>query len=836
MPIRRILYNDSGANDIHLLWGETSRDLRINRLIFVESQANGADLNHSASQYLSTHGDVRVEFRPVFNAQDRGATWEGLGIVVDKASGIVTFSTPTPPARTRSSFLIECFVTTNTGGIAPADMQPAVIRVQVHPAVRKIWMTPAALAVRRLTPTGDNETESRFTLRAEFTDEVVGDVTEHHDAIYSPVANVVPAGNAGGRLKIQAGDALGAVIPITATWKGLTAVGNMTVTAPWSAVSPAPAADLVDGHPDTWAGTINPAVVPNVLILGDAFTTADLPAFANIANGLIHDLKREPLTRPYDRLATSMNFWRFAAPAASRGISVRCEVYTFDLDGRTVAVPMPPTKPPAAGTPWTIYNLLYMAGLPIPANLTKTPAELRAEWAATMRADPPLNVTDRQIEIWKSYHTRTFIDEVDGFPGMALGAPPRASETTRTPMLRAHPYRGGAPAVTAFYRVLRARNNVAITGPTGTEPLGSLWAETRDAFNFDNRRLVVMLAGMSAGRAVRTDSPLPHIAISISGGNHRMPVVSTADSRRALRFNLTDPLPPRADAEAWPTIAHELGHAFGLGDEYVDLPGSYTGLEPTTDRFGNLTTLPGVSGPAGISAALIKWNWHRARKAAVLSAQPTPEGANFRINLLNVGGLQFAVNDRVHLRPRQWKQVIGRLAPSGPLTVVAPRDATGNSVLVSGALVPANFGAGSVLYLPVPNPAAAGAPYGLVSPRVAQFIEANHRPLTRWPCNPADQQGDASPGVPRGSATQMPEFNAFDSISHRNDARVIGLYSGGARLGCGIFHPAGQCLMRNDSAAARSEFCHVCRFILVDAINPDVHWWIDREYDAVFPT
>src|SRR5205814_7794894 len=109
-----------------------------------------------------------------------------------------------------------------------------------------------------------------------------------------------------------------------------------------------------------------PETVPNVLILGDGFTTTDLPALEKIANKLAHDLKKDPLTRPYDRLATSMNFWRVAVPAPARGASVRCEVYTYDDAGHTWAKPVLPALPPVAGKPWTVSNLFYMAGLPTP--------------------------------------------------------------------------------------------------------------------------------------------------------------------------------------------------------------------------------------------------------------------------------------------------------------------------------------------------------------------------------------------------------------------------------------------------------------------------------------
>jgi hypothetical protein len=840
MPIRSISYSGSGGNDIHLVWGDTSRNLTTASLAVTEVRADGTDNNIFAAAYLAAHAanpDVKLEFRPVFKAQDRGATFEGLNIAVNKLTGAVSFTSVTPPARTRSNFTLECFVTQNTGGINPAVIPPALIRVHVHPRVRRIWMTPDTLVVRRLTPTGPNDLKSRFTVRAEFTDDTVGDITELHTVIYMPVENVVPGGNAAGRLKIGAGNAVGATITITATWKTLSTTAHMTVAAPWSIEPVVPEAELVDGHPDTWAGTINPERVPNVLIFGDGFTGADMPALEKIANKVVHDLKKDPMTRPYDRLATSMNFWRVAVPAPARGASVRCEVFTFDQGGVTFAKPVLPGLPPVAGKPWTVTTLIYMAGLPTPADGAKTVAALRAEWVDTLRAVPAIDAADPVIEEWKTLSTRTFIDEIDGFPAMALGSPPRAAESSVTPLLSLHPDRGGDIGVKPFYQVLRAKNGVAVSGPPATSQLGNVWAEARDAFNFDNRSLVVVIAGIKAGRAQRMSAEPAHIALSIAGGNHPMPVTAIA-GRRAVAFNFVGPMQDTVDAGVWRTIAHELGHSFGLGDEYVDLPGTYTAPETSTDTDANLTTLPAITVGGAISAPAIKWAWHRARKAAVLSGALTASGSNQQVPLLDTGGLQFAVGDLVFLRQRQWKKIIGR-APvtSGPLQITAPRDPSGNSVLVSGALGvdPASFNSGSVLYVPVPDPATPGAYFGLVAPRIAKFINDNHRALSKWPCDPADQLGVDAAGDLLGGKTQVPEYDGYDGLwSHRNDARTIGLYSGGARQGCGIFHPAGQCMMRNANLTV-NEFCHVCRFILVETINPDAHWWIDQVYDSIYP-
>lgn len=842
MPIRNLFYSGSGGQDIHLVWGDTSRNLTIASLAVTEVRADGTDNNQFAAAYLGAHGDVTLEFRPVFKAEDKGATFEGMNIAVNKTTGVVTFTSAAPPARTRSSFTLECVVTKNTGGVDPAQLRPALVRVHVHPAVRRIWMTPGALVVRRLTPAGADDTKTRFTVRAEFTDDTVGDITEQHTVVYTPPANVVPGGNSGGQLKIGAGDAVGASIPITATWKGFTATANMTVAAPWSAEPAVPRLDLVDGHPDTWAGTINPERVPNVLILGDGFTTPDLPALEKIANTIVHDLKKDPMTRPYDRLATSMNFWRVAAPAPARGISARCEVFT-DAAGAT-AKPVPPGLPPEAGKPWTVSTLIYMAGLPTPADGGKAVGTLRPEWVDTLRADPPINAADPIIEEWKTLSTRTFIDEIDGFPAMALGAPPQAAETSLTPLLLLHPNRGGAAAVAPFYRALATRNGVAISGPPPNNQLGIVWAEDRPAFKFDNRSLVVILGGIKAGRAQRIGADpgqpdlLPHIALSIAGGNYPIPVTAVA-GRRAVAFNFVDPMPDAVDKGVWRTIAHELGHSFGLGDEYVDLPGVYGAPEAATNIYANLTTLAGITVGGALTASAIKWTWHRAKKGAVVSGTPTPSGANLSIPLFDAAGFQFAVGDPVFLRQRTWKAVIGR-APltSGPLKIEAPRDPTGNSVLVSGALGgnPADFGEGSVLYLPVPDPDVAGAFLGLISPKALKFIQDDHRAMTKWPCDPADQLGNDASNQPKGAITQVPEFTVSGFLwSHKHDARVIGLYAGGFRQGCGIFHPAGQCIMRNANLA-KNEFCQVCRFVLVEQIDARAHFWIDREYDPIYPT
>jgi hypothetical protein len=62
----------------------------------------------------------------------------------------------------------------------------------------------------------------------------------------------------------------------------------------------------------------------------------------------------------------------------------------------------------------------------------------------------------------------------------------------------------------------------------------------------------------------------------------------------------------------------------------------------------------------------------------------------------------------------------------------------------------------------------------------------------------------------------------------------------------GVFRAAGACAMNHQTELVADldaglfkvigvRFCHVCRYILVDDIDPSRHLFIDPEYDAIYP-
>jgi hypothetical protein len=72
----------------------------------------------------------------------------------------------------------------------------------------------------------------------------------------------------------------------------------------------------------------------------------------------------------------------------------------------------------------------------------------------------------------------------------------------------------------------------------------------------------------------------------------------------------------------------------------------------------------------------------------------------------------------------------------------------------------------------------------------------------------------------------------------RYKAQIVGLYDGGVRFFCGVYHPSGACIMRKlevPSGATTYLFCPVCRYLLVDRIDPSKHGVIDADYSKRYP-
>jgi hypothetical protein len=835
MAIRRLFWDAGSNRDVHLLRGQTSRDLTSTGLRVVDENGDMP----SAENYLLLTPNDHIVFTPRFKrASPPGTDYENadLGFRVNARTGAVTAALA--HTRIKHNFVIEIRAQNQDGS---TSTNTETIRVHVHNSVADLWLTPERLTVRPTGATRPEGTTSRFSLRVQFDTGVVGDLTDQHGVTWTSEGPGA-ADNlfADGKLRIASVDAPGSEIPIRATLPASlsgrrTDPATLRIGHAWADDPDPPEAEIVVGG--AWPGVAQPDRVPNVLVLGDGFLDDDSDAFDRIVDQIVHHLKTNRLMRPYDLLTTSMNFWKAFQPSEVRGISFRCEVYTL-LDGtQTWAVVLPALAQPPDSGDWSLEHLLYAAGLPVPFDATRPNDLIKADWDAVLDTSAwPSNVVSL-IDDWKKLANRGFIEQLDGFPGMSFGSPP-AADTADNTLLNLFEDRGGTTALRSFYRTLKADNGV--TTEAG-KPVGDLWA-TRDfnLYDFDNTDLVLLISSVNAGRAVNGTG---YIAMSRGEHGYRIPVERVGDGRVGWRLDMTDS-PDKLAAEQGRTAAHELGHSFGLGDEYVSKEnnGIFPGTEASLATYANLQTEVDIRAGSGILiAGEIKWNWHRIRKAAVIDGDITVENGGFRVPLILGQASQFEEGDQVLLRarvkgsPLQKRQTTlsdGKLlkvveALTDSSVVVEPVAAVPFDALKTEIL--GDYKKGSILFIPTPAPdsiRSAVIPFArMVATNIQGSIEGNNRPLTVDPC----VFDDSDVQQPKLTGVNLPGVLCF-----KHKTRIIGLYSGGDEWSCGIFHPAGQCMMR-DSDDADSEFCAVCRYILVDFINPFRHFEIDRDYAEIYP-
>ncbi|MGB5436873.1 MAG: M64 family metallopeptidase, partial [Maribacter sp.] len=648
---------------------------------------------------------------------------------------------------------------------------------------------------------------------------------------WTPVVNV---NSANGKLIIKAGDSTNDTINITvtlpATIGGASASSNMKLGAAWEPANPLDTFIVVGGG---WPGTINPEKVPNVLLLGDGFTNSDEAAFNQYVNSLVHFLKVNPLNKPYDVLSTSINFWRAFLPSSEIGISVNGEIYPVGTAPNLKARYVPSPQKPKAGHVgrWKLEQLIYMVGLPVAtddiSNNARSNNTIKTEWQQQIVDNPDPHVDNSLIDSWRKLAKRSLVDETDSYLGVNAGDTVPDSGHKKIGL---NPNRVNRDDMDFLLRTLR--------DPRGI-PVSNLWAKTPLGVKPLNYDLICILVAGN-GRAVNGDGYffvdiLEDIKIVKNGTN----------AGYHFNYSNTD-IPTTATNDKSRTFAHELTHSFAIEDEYGEKTGPPSGLTSAdVDKDGNvMLEADALNVTNDIDGEKIKWNWHRIKKAAVLEqAIVDVGGGKFRLPLILSQGYQFAIGDTVHLRFREFPKPLPRYPKlSMPLEIIGPGP-TSNEIhvkLKSGAvfnypnIIAANqfiaeFPAGSIVYIPTPAPDSvanpATYPYAeMVAKNIKDFISSSKKPLTAYPSvvDDNDVQQPIIPGV------------SLPDCFSRHRPQIVGLYSGGKTYHKGLFHPTGNCLMR-DSHTDGKEICAVCRYILVDIIDPYKHFSIDLEYDKIYP-
>ena len=272
------------------------------------------------------------------------------------------------------------------------------------------------------------------------------------------------------------------------------------------------------------------------------------------------------------------------------------------------------------------------------------------------------------------------------------------------------------------------------------------------------------------------------------------------------------------------------------------------------DHFGNQLKMIGnlqtrtelllsiVTG--SITSRNIKWKWHRIEKAGVLvekPIQPHPPVQKFNVRLEPGQAKDFHVGDHVFLRQRPLlknpasvtsPELMVVAEPVGEMVEVEVLGGGGNMNVddfPGGTVNPLHD---SILFRPRRSTLGPGFEL-MIHKKILDHIDISGGPLSAPFGNATrDCVNDIRARVSRPGTneiqTPLLPLN-FLSKFIGNTELIIGLYEGGMNYHCNAYHPSGTCLMRRLTDA--TSFCHVCRYILVDIIDPSLHGKIDAMYD-----
>jgi len=816
-----------------------------------------------------------VVFRPVFNGAPSSAD---RGVEVVTGTGEIKLTPPAVASPKLNNFLLEIEIA-HTSPLIPTPAREG-LRVHVHDDIAEIWLAPNPLVGRQ----GAHRTH--FTALAAFSDGVIGEVSDWMlMQVDDGTGHFIP------RLGLRSSDASIAIDPADRAVQFVTVGGTATITAdltttagvatatarceaPWS--TPVQA-KFIDG-----AGEDKLASVPNLLFLPDGFAASEKGKFEQLVTDAVRNgLARNKFLSPYNHLSRSINYWAAFVPSTTQAVSVLPEVSFLRPVGATFrGMPLdPPSRPPAAAAQWTLEQMIHQVGLPVAAQAGLSRADLVAQWQALYGP----HVTDAKVsatvqtssstaiemwQLWQQLADRALVNEVSTAFAVSIGGRQSADCVGSVPrLLLMDPKRMDFEDFDEFLRNLTFQHPVSGT----TTPLGDLWPPIEDTDPAHPKAPgkdagLVCIIARSRHHAGTNDQFMSFTSTIASEFEH--PLKPAVTGRLDVVTGVA--VAAKATTHLVTTVAHETAHSFHVGDEYCG--DCARGQPDATDTFGNLQ-LAGENalvgpGPA-VDATKIKWRWPRIEKAGVLDiALAAGPAANTFLITLRTGHSVFAVGENVRLRARpltEHPQASFKLK----VNVVAGNVVTAEQIEgLPVAIALGDFPAGSVLLKPLlpPGPVGPGE-ITLIHPDILAHITGTDGPLNapggagaKRDCQVAfDANADEAFFNVQFANNLPPSMQTGTRAQPLWGSWIVGLYEGGNGFPCGIFHPTGACLMRSNAIPQRDlhgavikagldalgrsipppgtlyHFCPVCRYVIVDSVDPNKHPAIDAEYKTIFP-
>ena len=767
---------------------------------------------------------------------------------VDPNTGVVTAATP-------GVYLFQIRVA----------RQYIVGRLQVHRQVLDWWFGNDSITTAR-----DDVAHAQPTIYARFSDDtneadLVGDITGHQYFPLTPSDNTKILTTVDGRIR---------GVAITDPTKPLPTVAGtfLAKTQPLSvrvvdyALGPRRSLFPVQVFTLDQADQAH-----NIVFVAEGFDVSEEELFNEAVTKITHDMFDKPRHQPYGLLEGRFNVFKAFAGSADR--SLTCGFQVTDAGdgrvGRGLPIPWDQQISDDPGV-YVLKELVERVGLPprgatggrdglvrlwnrqgLDVTASKVDKTLTDEWLVhrsrtslvardtlfglyygSRLADGTSSFVDTDEEIAVRPAADDGTDEVRAFVRRVYEFYLTFPATRLTPDPRRHPpeiYLPGPLNTNAGLSLLAYLGTLQYTFAPFT-PVGLTWVPDDTTFK-PSRGLVVVLARDNLFGGANTDNST---FTSLSLDNSRT-VAFTDDKDNPLRRQRDAPDVEPNRGYLVDVAAHELGHSFNLldenevqgGDEPTDDadPTDFAGDNVTRLSFLRLNPAPDRRFEPG------RVKWFEPLRARVSERLVAPSSTV-------AGGLQIAI-DPTHIS--QWVRAKERNAdvylrnvrlgaPTGQqfplaftedqylpaLRIVSLNEKAGLLVLAGGALpVPPFpvFATGSLLFVPKVDKNT--VLLHLAQPGVLSFLGTTRLPLNKNTDFTTASEVDDHP---------------VDIDGVRNPCkseRLIGIYEGAVHVAGGRYRPAGACKMRDQHSG---EFCFVCKWLIVNRVDPGLHSILDRLY------
>lgn len=335
------------------------------------------------------------------------------------------------------------------------------------------------------------------------------------------------------------------------------------------------------------------------------------------------------------------------------------------------------------------------------------------------------------------------------------------------------------------------------------------------------------------------------------------------------------------------TFVHEWGHSFNLGDEYEDIaehaPSSTHHWADNLMYLAELRSSNSASPsplPYNFDVNKIKWaklpRMEKAHKiiqdAEIIPVTSTPGTYSISIkvsgtpNWIDVGKpLQIMIylpstdNNLKQLRPfplilRNLKylstngaNVNLRIADEAVDGIENFPKSSAGTINLPGPNSSTYYfiPSGSVFYQPKRLPPDPNEFLYIMDQLVIDYIDHSDLPLDNHDnttCDIAVDQNSSPESPPTGLISSLVSGTdgGVGGTTYSYSDKIIGIYEGGGHYTCNVFRPAGHCKMRTQweqrelinvvPHKGESAFCPVCKYLIVNRINPSKHVEMDEDY------